>query len=80
MVSDAKFQEKWAKEWDEARKQLNPDPAEKKNTMLTYTNPDGEWGLKGYDIKQVPAELYGAICKLRDYENTGYQPDEIQPK
>ncbi len=44
---------------------------------LTYHNPDGNWGLSNMDIKKVAKELYGAVCKLKDYEDTGYTPDEI---
>lgn len=46
---------------------------------LTYKNPDGTWGLNnGYDIKKVPRELYGALCKLKDYEETGLDPDKAE--
>lgn len=45
---------------------------------LTFKNQDGTWGIKGYDIKKVPTELYGAICKLKDYEETQLSPDQIQ--
>lgn len=44
---------------------------------LTWKNPDGTWGLKNIDIKEVPKELYGAICKLKDYEETGLMPEQI---
>lgn len=45
---------------------------------LTYKNPDGTWGLNnGYDIKKVPSELYGALCKLKYYEDTGLNPEQI---
>lgn len=44
---------------------------------LTYKNQDGTWGLNNaYDIKKVPKELYGALCKLKDYEETGLEPDK----
>lgn len=45
---------------------------------LTFKNPDGTWGLKNMDIKDVPHELYGAICKLKDYEETGLTPHMMQ--
>ena len=38
---------------------------------FTWQKPDGEWGLYTYDIKEVPKALYGAICKLKDYEKIG---------
>lgn len=44
---------------------------------LTWKNPDGTWGLKNGDIKNIPRELYGALCKLKDYEETGLMPDEM---
>ena len=43
---------------------------------LTYEK-DGEWDLKGYDIKQVPGKLYGFMCKLYEYEKSGMTPDEV---
>lgn len=48
-----------------------------KSNRLTYKNEDGTWGIKGYDIKKVPKELYGALCKLKDYEETGLMPSQI---
>lgn len=44
---------------------------------LTWKNPDGTWGLKDGEIKNTPRELYGALCKLKDYEETGLMPDEV---
>ena len=44
---------------------------------LTYENQNGEWGIKGYDIKECPGGLYGAICKLHEYEKSGLEPDEV---
>lgn len=42
---------------------------------LTYKNQDGTWGLNnGYELKKAPKELYGALCKLKDYEETGLDP------
>ena len=52
--------------------------------MLTKTNPDGTWGVIGtasggiVPWKEIPAELYGALCKLRDYEKTGLNPETIE--
>lgn len=45
---------------------------------LTFKNPDGTWGLKNMDIKDVPHEIYGAICKLKDYEETGLTPRKLE--
>ena len=45
---------------------------------LTYKNPDGTFGLNnGYDMQKVPTELYGAIWKLKDYEETGLDPERV---
>lgn len=44
---------------------------------LTWKNPDGTWGLKNMDIQDVSRELYGAVCKLKDYEETGLMPEQI---
>lgn len=44
---------------------------------LTWKNPDGTWGLNNMDIQNVPRELYGAVCKLKDYEKTGLMPEQI---
>lgn len=44
---------------------------------LTWKNPDGTWGLNNMDIREVPGELYGAVCKLKDYEETGLMPEQL---
>lgn len=44
---------------------------------LTIAKDNGEFNLKNYDIKKVPGELYGAICKLKKYEDTGLEPEQI---
>lgn len=51
--------------------------------MLTKTKPDGTWSVVGADGKDIPAreiptELYGAMCKLHEYEKTGLNPDTIE--
>lgn len=33
---------------------------------------------KMHDFKDVPNEFYGCIRKLYDYENTGFNPEEIE--
>lgn len=48
------------------------------DSRLTWKTENGTWGLKHYDIKEVPRELYGAICKLKDYEESGLSPDECR--
>lgn len=46
--------------------------------MLTKTNPDGTWSCQGVDFSEVRGNLYGALCKLRDYEKSGFKPDELE--
>ncbi len=36
--------------------------------MLTKTNPDGTWSCNGIVFKELSGNMYGALCKLRDYE------------
>jgi len=45
---------------------------------LTWEKENGEWGLNGYDIKQAPGELYGALCRLHEYEKSGLSPDQLE--
>ena len=45
---------------------------------FTYKKEDGSWGLIHGDIKQVPRNLYGPICKLKDYEETNLTPGECR--
>ena len=54
---------------------------------LTERDSIGNWRLKGMDwediapgaaiTKKLNQRLYGALCKLRDYENTGLDPEEV---
>ena len=54
---------------------------------LTEADRIGNWRLKGMDwediapgaaiTKKLNQRLYGALCKLRDYENTGLDPEEV---
>lgn len=55
---------------------------------LTEVNKDGKWRLKGLlwsdtetgkiITQNTNEKIYGALCKLRDYENTGITPDQLQ--
>ena len=45
--------------------------------MLTKKNPDGTWSVKGIDFKDCTGNMYGALCKLRDYEKTGLLTNQI---
>lgn len=55
---------------------------------LIEVKENGEWTLKGVQWEELCAgkviteelrqKLYGALCKLRDYENTGLSPEEVE--
>ena len=45
--------------------------------------PNGTWWVKDNDGKsipwrEIPNSLYGALCKLRDYEKTGLTPSDVE--
>ena len=44
---------------------------------LTQKEPSGRWSLRGVDLQALQPEVYGALCKLLDYEETGLDPDEV---
>lgn len=48
--------------------------------MLTETKPDGTWRVKGIDFKDCTDNMYRVLCKLRDYEKTGLNPDDFVAK
>lgn len=55
---------------------------------LTEKDDLGNWWLKGVRweqlregqviTKEVSERLYGALCKLKDYEDTGCSPDDVE--
>lgn len=45
--------------------------------MLTKINPDGTWSCRGIDLKEVSGNVYGALCRLHDYEKIGLNPDDF---
>lgn len=45
---------------------------------ITFKNTDGTWGANGINIAQIPKVLHGAMCKLRDYENTRLEPSQVE--
>ena len=45
--------------------------------MLTKINSDGTWNCQGVDFKEVKGDMYGALCKLRDYEKSGFEPSDL---
>ena len=46
--------------------------------MLTEVKPDGTWSVQGVDFKDCKGGMYGALCKLRDYEKTGLNPSDFR--
>ena len=46
--------------------------------MLTKKNSDGTWSVNGINFKDCPKNMYGALCKLRDYETTGLNPEDFR--
>lgn len=46
--------------------------------MLTEVKPDGTWSVKDIDFKDCKGGMYGALCKLRDYEKTGLNPSDFR--
>ncbi len=44
---------------------------------LTFSE-DGKFGVVGMNADNEEEKLYGCICKLKDYENTGLSPDEVE--
>lgn len=56
---------------------------------LTQRDRDGNWCLKGLKWEKIYPELqmithedygilFGALCKLKDYEDTGLSPDGVE--
>lgn len=48
--------------------------------MLVKRKPDGTWWIDGIDfreIRKINPNLYGALCKLRDYEARNFEPDDL---
>ena len=46
-------------------------------SRLTIKEPSGKWFIRGVDFQSLPPTVYGALCKLLDYEETGLDPDEV---
>lgn len=60
----------------------------KENSRLIETDNCGNWALKGVKwedmykgaviTQQTYEKMYGALFKLKDYENTGLTPEQIE--
>ena len=53
------------------------------NQRKTISLPDGSWFVKNHNRENVPWDLippciYGALCKLHDYEKTGLTPSDVE--
>ena len=44
---------------------------------LVRSEPDGRFYIEGVDISTLSPELYGAIWKLKNYEESGLTPDDV---
>lgn len=38
-------------------------------SRITWSKPDGSWGIEGVELSQVPPKVYGALCKLKRIED-----------
>lgn len=55
---------------------------------LIQSDDLGNWGVKGLPweklyvgqviTREVHEKIYGCLCKLKDYENTGLSPEQIE--
>ncbi len=45
---------------------------------ITQKEPNGRWRIRGVEFASLPSAVYGALCKLLDYEDTGLSPGEIE--
>ena len=53
-----------------------------RNRPVTLSLPDGQWFVKDNNGESVPWDriphyIYGALCKLHDYEKIGLSPSEV---
>ena len=56
---------------------LSCDAVHRAPKRLTWS-AGGFWGGGGADVRRVNGALYGALYKLKDYEETGLSPDEVR--
>ena len=45
---------------------------------LTFKEPDGKWGIVGMNKENEEQKMYDVACKLKDYEETGLSPQEVE--
>lgn len=46
--------------------------------MLIKRESNGSWSIDGIDVTKVSPAVYGALCKLKDYEKTGLNPGDFR--
>lgn len=44
---------------------------------LTFIEPNGNWGVVGMNKENVEDKMLEVAMKLRDYEQTGMEPEEV---
>lgn len=44
---------------------------------ITWRTPDGRWGVRDIPWDEIDHRLYGALCKLKAYEDNELSPDEV---
>lgn len=74
--------------WDKYNGESSFSDCEKENPRLTAKDSQGYWSLKGVlweslcegqvITKNIQQRLTGALCKLKDYEDTGYSPENVE--
>ena len=45
---------------------------------LTIKDSKGNGSMCGIPWEKIPREIYGALCKLKDYEDTDCTPDDVE--
>ena len=45
---------------------------------LTFHEENGDFGVAGIDCKTLDEKIYACICKLKDYEDLGFHPSELE--
>ena len=50
------------------------------SSRMTWKKEDGTWGLEGMDFEwsKLSPSLYGALCKLKDYEEICDSPSKLR--
>lgn len=47
---------------------------------ITFSKENGDWGIEGIDLTELSPKLYGAVMKLKKYEDTRLDPYEVEDK